>query len=311
MKNIIFGMSGIMIVGLIIGLFLYQNQAKTVTQQFGPNTKNQITPEKSGSEQEQPLHADDTTDYALQNNELNITFDQGNSWIKVPIELDKLFSGEYNGNKQELIENSFILTENRVAFLYSSGENWAEQKIIVTYSLDKGKTWKNAVVTESYPSIRFRKVAFLNDNFGYVIISGDRTMSQELSSVFLTNDGGESWEKTTNSGTTRLIADGGFINESTGFLSYGTINPQEPDLYVTEDAGESWVKAEFHRPTKYEQIFVSSEIPVQEGNHLMVLVNQGPNGDYKGGKVKGKFISKDNGKTWDYVMEVVPNEPEQ
>lgn len=27
-----------------------------------------------------------------------------------------------------------------------------------------------------------------------------------------------------------------------------------------------------------------------------------------GGKVKGKFISKDNGLTWEFLMEVEPNE---
>ncbi len=29
---------------------------------------------------------------------------------------------------------------------------------------------------------------------------------------------------------------------------------------------------------------------------------------YEGGKVKGKFISKDNGKTWEFSMEVQLNE---
>lgn len=49
-------------------------------------------------------------------------------------------------------------------------------------------------------------------------------------------------------------------------------------------------------------------MPVKEEDHLAILVNQGPNGDYLGGKVKGKFISKDNGKTWDFSKEVQPNE---
>ncbi|NRG48323.1 oxidoreductase, partial [Bacillus sp. CRN 9] len=52
------------------------------------------------------------------------------------------------------------------------------------------------------------------------------------------------------------------------------------------------------------------EIPFKEGDHLAVLVNQGPNGDYDGGKVKGKFTSEDNGKTWDFAEEVKLNEAE-
>lgn len=109
---------------------------------------------------------------------------------------------------------------------------------------------------------------------------------------------------------TRLISDGGFINESTGFLSFGTIDPREPDLYVTQDAGNTWEEAVFNIPEKYDDIFVSAEIPVKEESHLAVLVNQGPNGDYKGGATKGKFISEDNGKTWEFSKEVRPNEEE-
>ncbi|MBM7598419.1 hypothetical protein JOC34_000776 [Virgibacillus halotolerans] len=308
MKHIILGIAGIMMIGLIIGLIYYQNTIKTASLPQNPTAQNA---QEQETVQEQPLHAAHTIDYSLDNDELNITFDRGESWTKVPIELENVFDGEYNGNKQELIDNSYILTESRVAFLYSDGVNWESKKIILTYSVDQGKTWEDTVVAEPFPAIRFRKVDFINDEFGYVIISGDRTMSQELSIVFLTHDGGKTWEETNNSGATRLISDGGFIDENTGFLSFGTINPQEPDVYVTQDTGDSWQQAAFHIPTKYEEIFVNAEIPVKEDDHLAVLVNQGPNGDYRGGEVKGKFVSNDNGETWDFSREVEPNETEE
>ena len=104
-----------------------------------------------------------------------------------------------------------------------------------------------SLVTEPFQSCIFRKVDFLNENFGYIIISGDRTMSQEASHVFLTLTV-ESWEETNNSGVTRLISDGGFLDELTGFLSFGTINPVEPDLYVTNDGGNSWSEAVINIP---------------------------------------------------------------
>ena len=78
--------------------------------------------------------------------------------------------------------------------------------IVLIYSNDQGKTWEESLVTEPFPVMRFRKVDFLNENFGYIIISGDRTMSQEASHVFLTHVGGKSWEETNNSGVTRLIS---------------------------------------------------------------------------------------------------------
>ena len=77
---------------------------------------------------------------------------------------------------------------------------------------------------------------------------------------------------------------------------------------MTLDGGNTWNKAIMHIPTEYNLIFVQAETPVKEQDHLSVLVNQGPNGDYKGGKVKGKFISTDHGETWEFQMEVKPND---
>ena len=317
MKKSILGVSSIIMIALIIATVIYYpNSNEIIHPQLDQlhnaqdNQESQNEPEQPQSEQLQPINIDDTITYTLQNNELNITYNKGNDWIKVPIEKDQLFEGEYNGNKQELIENSYILTENRAAFLYSDGGDWDKKRILLIYSTDQGKTWEESLITEPFPAIRFRKVDFLNDNFGYIIISGGRTMSQEASHVFLTHDGGESWEETNNSEVTRLISDGGFVDESTGFLSFGTINPEKPDLYVTEDGGMNWSEAIINIPKKYHQIFVQAETPVKEDGHLAVLVNQGPNGDYEGGSVKGKFISNDNGKTWDFSKEVQPNETE-
>ncbi|HBI02671.1 MAG TPA: oxidoreductase [Paenibacillaceae bacterium] len=230
MKNIILVLSVLMMVALGIGTYYYQKQDQmTYPKQYQPNHPDE-------PQQPKPLRPVnyEKISYSLQNNQLNITYNKGTDWVKVPIEKDLLFDGEYRGNKQELIEGSYILTENRAVFLYAKG-NMGSKKILLTYSLDQGKTWQDAVVKESFPSIRFRKVDFLNNHFGYVIISGDRTMSQEYSMALLTHDGGKTWRATKDSGNTSLIYDGGFIDESTGFLSYGIINPEKPDLYVTQN----------------------------------------------------------------------------
>jgi len=259
--------------------------------------------ENQESEPLVPIYVKDNVAYSLQNMELSVTFDNGRKWVQVPVEQDSLFAGEYNGNKQELIDQSYILTEKHAVFLYQ-----VDSRIKLLSSPDQGKTWQEYIVTDHFSPIRFRKVTFLNENFGYVIVSGDRTMSQEWTSVFITKDGGETWSETNHSGVTRLIGDGGFVDESTGFLSFGTINPTEPDLYVTQDAGDSWKKADILIPEKYQEIFVMAETPLKEEDHLAMLINQGPNGDYEGGKVKGKFLSKDHGLTWKFLMEVHPNE---
>lgn len=301
MKNVILSIAVLIMIGQVAGLFFYHMPAQHTPQE------NQAAPKTQEDPPEQPLYAEETIDYSLQNDEVNITFDKGKSWIPVPIEKEKLFNGEYTGNQEDLIENSYVLTKDHSAFLYSDEISQEENQIKLLYSQDKGQTWQESVIAEQYPPIRFRKVAFLDGQFGYVIVSGDRTMSQEMSSVFLTDDGGKTWKETNNSNVTRLIADGGFVDEQTGFLSFGLLNPEHPELYFTQDAGTTWNEAEIRVPEKYYEIFVIAETPFKEGNQLAVLINQGPNGDYAGGKVKGKFFSEDNGKTWEFSTEVQPN----
>jgi hypothetical protein len=305
-KNII-GTITLIMVGMIVAAFFFKMHPElTLPERNQPIEEHEAhEPEPLQPSPLQPIYENDSIGYSLQNDQLQITFNKGSDWIIVPIEKEKLFAGEYNGNKQELIEKSYILTKNFTAFLYSEGSS-----IKLKYSLNQGDSWEDSVVTAQYLPIRFRKVEFLNETFGYVILSGDRTMSQEWTTVYITNDGGKHWKETTHSGVTRLIYDGGFVDENTGFLSFGILNPVEPDFYVTQDGGNSWHKAIITIPEKYHEIFVMAEVPFKEEDHLAVYIIQGPNGDYLGGKVKGKFISSDNGITWVFSMEVLPTESE-
>lgn len=310
-KYFLLSISALIIIALtMISFTFYQKPEFFMTSPLGftgTDDTADSSPEVPAIEALQPVDYDKSISYSLQNEELHITYNRSEDWVKAPVGTEQLFSGEYQGNKQELMEHSYVLTEDRAAFLSS---NQRLQGILLTYSTDRGETWETSVVSDTFPAMRFRKVDFLNDQFGYVIVSGDRTMSQEFSTVFLTHDGGETWQETNNAGVTRMIADGGFVDESTGFLSFGTIDPVEPTLYVTQNGGGSWQEAAFNIPDEYDHVFVISETPVQDGAQLSVLVNQGPNGDYAGGFVKGKFISEDNGETWDFQEEVEPNEAE-
>ncbi|OCA90527.1 oxidoreductase [Bacillus sp. FJAT-27225] len=309
MKKIMIGGAAIIMIGLFASIIWYQLSFKNMQPQLGEKLPKPPTGKQDpGVEELRPVVANQQISYTLQNNELNITFDSGKTWVTVPVEKKLLFGGEYNGNQHELIPNSFILTDDKAAFIHTEGGNWESEGVMLVYSNDLGETWQHSVVTELFQGVRFRKVNFLNENFGYIILSGGRTMSQEGSSVFLSDDGGKTWNETESSGQTRLLYDGGFIDEKTGFLSYGTINPTEPDFHVTQDDGASWQKADVHVPAKYKEIFVSAEIPVKDGYELVMLVNQGPNGDYLGGRVKGKFISNDNGLTWEFAEEAEPDE---
>ncbi len=296
-------MSLFILIGLTIGIFLYEQLEPL--QPFSLQQSNQSYHDDENHLEETvqtPVNRGDSIVYSLENNELNLSFNQGVDWITVPIETGLLFSGDYNGSKQELIANSYVLEYDYIAFLY------ADEHVQLMQTRDQGETWEPTVIIEDFPGIRFRKVDMLNDRFGYVIVTGDRTMSAEGTLIYVTDDQGVSWAKVNSADTTRLLYDGGFIDENTAFLSYGTINPEQPDLFVTNDRGETWSQAVFQTPEAYQDIFVTAEMPFSDEDQLTIYVNQGPNGDYQGGLVKGKYTSDDYGQTWEFVGEVAGDE---
>lgn len=92
------------------------------------------------------------------------------------------------------------------------------------------------------------------------------------------------------------------MDENTGFLSFRILNPVVPDFHFTQDGDNSWSNANIIIPEQYHEIFVMAEVPFKEEDYLALHINQGPKGDFEGGKVKGKFISIDNGLTWEFSI---------
>ncbi|MEW5568046.1 WD40/YVTN/BNR-like repeat-containing protein [Rossellomorea marisflavi] len=304
MKKIIIGGSASLVgIGIAVGTYLFETApSPRLPSKMETPQQQKSLPENGDTLQ--PIGSNGPFGYAL-SGELQITYDDGEHWSRVPIGIETLFAGEYNGQENELIEHSFFLSEDRAAFLYVEGAD--DQRVKLLYSLDQGYTWKDADIGRM-TAPRFRKVDFLNENDGYVVYTGERTMSSEATKVFMTHDSGETWTEVSHPDHYRLLYDGNFIDDNTGFLSYGILNPEEPDLYVTQDGGQSWVSASIEIPDEYDLILTTAETPYVEGTNLVLLVNQGSSGDYKGGKVKGKFISKDNGLSWSFQNEVDADE---
>ncbi|MFC4388980.1 WD40/YVTN/BNR-like repeat-containing protein [Gracilibacillus marinus] len=302
-KKYIVSICLMLMVGLGIIIYYENLEPQQPEQLIIPPTTEEVEPEE---EMLNPIYPNESNvAYSLQNDTLQVTWDDGLSWTKVPIVIDSLFTGEYNGNKEELIENSFVMTKDMVAFLYQSAG------LQIIYTDNKGVDWKEVTVAENAIGMRYRKVDFLAEDFWYVLISGERTMSQEGAMIYYSVDQGTNWHTTNMPNTTRLIADGGFVNNKTGFIAYGTINPDAIDMYVTNDVGETWNQVVVQMPSKYDRVFVLPNAPYQVEDKLEMIVDQGPNGDYMGGYIQGKFQSSDQGHTWEFVEEVDPTYGEE
>jgi hypothetical protein len=177
-KYIMIGTACLMVIGIIAGTYFFEKE---------PNVSKPETPEISDPGPPPLPSVDEAAPvgYSLQQEQLQITYNNGKKWVQVPVEKDNLFQGEHSGSEDELIEDSYILTEDHAAFLYARDYS-VDKSVQLVFSKDKGKTWEDAKVTPASPPIRFRKVGFLNESFGYVILSADRTspgssMTEDLS----------------------------------------------------------------------------------------------------------------------------------
>jgi hypothetical protein len=239
--------------------------------------------------------------YEIVDDKLKVTYNNGEAWVEVPVNLEELFEGDYNGTTNELIDGSYVISPERTAFVIGGNET-----VRVLLTVDQGDTWEEIFITDELPGVRLRFLGFTSDQDGYLILTGYRTMSSEGHLVFKTNDGGQSWYKTDSvTATMSLVTDAGFINNDIGFLSFGSFNregqPPIPWLFRTGDGGNTWEEVAVQIPDEYKGYFTEAEVPVFTRDEGTLLVNQGPNGDYLGGNVLAKFTSDDRGETWTFA----------
>jgi len=254
----------------------------------------------------------DKNQYMIEGDKLRITYNNGKEWIDVPVNVDELFAGDYNGSNNQLISGSYQIDPERTAFtLIEENNNLSNGIVKVISSIDQGKTWQESVIPSALPFVRLRLLGYLSDQNGYLILTGDRTMRYEAHEVFITSDGGTIWKKVSSvPDVYKFVTDGGFIDHQLGFLSFGSINvmdkPSRPYLFRTEDGGASWSEVKIPIPPEYQEIFIEAQMPVFDGQHGALLVNQGPSGDFQGGKVMARFTSLDGGKSWSFANLVSP-----
>ncbi|WP_026671785.1 WD40/YVTN/BNR-like repeat-containing protein [Alkalihalobacterium bogoriense] len=227
--------------------------------------------------------------YEIVEDTLKVTYNDGGDWLDVPVEISRLFEGDYNGTQHVLIEGSYVISPERTAFVIGG-----DQELRLLLTRNQGATWEDIFITREIPGVRLRLLGFTSEDDGYLIATGYRTMTVEGHIIFKTNDGGYSWYKVTPTSGTSLVTNGNFINNELGYLSFGYV------LYRTDNGGESWHEADVSIPEEFKEVFTVYDVPIFNGDYGVLLVNQGQEGDYLGGTVVAKMISNDQGLTWSF-----------
>lgn len=146
----------------------------------------------------------------------------------------------------------------------------------------------------------------------YQLIVLDAALGSRFYGLRKQSETGKAWEMVNEdpfNGETG-VADGlGFIDDSLGFATLSHNGGETADLFRTTSGGKTFAKVSLPEvdvpladDAQYNP-FVFPEIPYQEGDNLILYVNQGANGDYKAG-VRAVYLSKDRGKSWQFIKEV-------
>jgi hypothetical protein len=257
--------------------------------------------EEAAKPEEKPEPSGPAVAYKIDQSGLQVTANSGQDWRKVPAEVDELFGGEHQGSETELIDQSYVLTEDNFAFIIGGFEETS-----VLSSTDQGKTWDTAVLPDAIEGIRYRKIGFTSEKNGFVILSGGRTMSAEGNQIYQTTDGGETWKLMGSAPTTRIVQSGTFVSKDLGFMSFALTGQTE--YYRTSDGGVNWQPFDVALPGIYSEVFTTMESTEQDGDQITMTMGQGSNGDYYGGNVKAELVSNDNGATFEMTGLIDPDD---
>lgn len=196
--------------------------------------------ENSGSLETTTIAENSLASYEIRNDTLYVTYD-GERMITVPIDCSNL--PMVNNSTTELRAGSYQISMGITSFLYG-GATIGGNRVPLTlcYSADKGENWTTCEIDTIYTA-DYYYVNFLDESHGVIVCGYDRNEDiQESSRIYMTSDGGETWNMTGSGPTTNIIKGVLFIDENIGFFCYDYVDGMDSNLYVTRDAGKTFSK---------------------------------------------------------------------
>ena len=155
-------------------------------------------------------------------------------------------------------------------------------------------------MTNEAVSVRRLFLSFPDAEHGFLIFTGDRTMHQEGSSVYWTEDGGENWFEVkpeqgySADGGHSLLTGAAFVTDQAGFVTGGD------GCYQTTDGGLNWKQLTVRVPAvEYAESYTVYYPPEWQGDKLVLYLGMEEYSELGGTKLR--YESEDLGQSWSYT----------
>jgi hypothetical protein len=159
---------------------------------------------------------------------------------------------------------------------------------------------------------------FANEKEALILGIGDQAMGTYALQAYATNDGGETWVLQTENEAgfiaVNIVSEYLFLSLDVGFIKSPAQGEDYSRLLMTGNGGKTF--DELHivddalispanglAALQKDAVYDYYELPTFENGILKVVVSQGADGDYNGGKTVLEYQSSDMGANWEFVRE--------
>lgn len=248
------------------------------------------------------------TQYKIEADKLDVTFDGGETYEEVPVALKNL---PLTGEAHNVLERGSYQLENKTgAFLFGGATiNGVKIPISVVYTTDGGETFITSEVDKIFDVSTYYVNMFSKED-GIIAIGYAKSDNVEYMKIYKTTDAGANWQKISDGPQNKILKGINFVTKEVGFIAYEYDEAFPNNLFVTRDGGQTFTSVvlpdgKLDKEAKdktWREIYKEATVPILDKNgNLVVYLTQGKDGTYQGGKTVAKYISKDLGIHWTLV----------